>query len=90
MPIRSASPDIIGCPHQEGIDYYSDPYSGIIEAAISQAKSRHERVTVEAQDGSEAYAYLHRDGIAWGVNGPQGVNVLRGIRTPAGADIAVS
>jgi hypothetical protein len=46
-------------------------------------------VTVEAQDGAEAYAYPHPRGIAWGVNAPQtGVNVLRGIRRPDGADDA--
>lgn len=65
-------------------------YAAAIEAAISQAGVRRERTTVEAHGGAEAYAYPHRDGIAWGVNGPQGVNILRGIRRPDGADMAVS
>jgi len=40
-----------------------------------------ERVTVEAQDGAEAYAYPHARGFAWGVNAAQtGVNILRGVR----------
>jgi hypothetical protein len=43
-------------------------YSSTIEEAISQAKALHERVTVEAQDGAEAYASPHARGIAWGVN----------------------
>ena len=65
-------------------------YAAAIAAAIGKANASRERATVEAPDGAEAFAYPHRDGIAWGVNGPQGVNMLRGIRTPDGADIAVS
>jgi hypothetical protein len=66
-------------------------YSGTIEAAIGKAKATRERATVEASDGAEAYAYPHTRGIAWGVNAAQtGVNVLRGIRRPDGADEAVT
>ena len=62
-------------------------YSAAIEAAISQAKGMQERVTVETQDGAEAYAYPHPRGIAWGVNAAEtGVNILRGIRRPDGSD----
>lgn len=47
--------------------------------------------TVEAPDGAEAYAYPHREGIAWVVNAPEtGFNVLRGIRRPDDVDEAVS
>jgi hypothetical protein len=47
--------------------------------------------TVEAPDGSEVYAYPHQRGIAWGVNAAgSGVNILRGVRRPDGADEAVS
>ena len=47
--------------------------------------------TVEAPDSAEAYAYPHREGIAWVVNAPEtGFNVLRGIRRPDDVDEAVS
>jgi hypothetical protein len=37
-----------------------------------------------------AYAYPHQRGIAWGVNAAgTGVNILRGIRTASGLDVAV-
>ena len=42
-------------------------YSAAIDAAVSQARAMQERVTVETQDGGEAYAYPHQRGIAWGV-----------------------
>ncbi len=64
-------------------------YRAAIEEAIAFARFSHSRATVKADDGSEAYAYPHRDGVAWGVNGPQGVNILRGIRRPDGSDMAV-
>jgi hypothetical protein len=41
--------------------------SAAIDAAVSQARVMQERVTVETQDGGEAYAYPHQRGIAWGV-----------------------
>ena len=43
-----------------------------------------------AEDGAEAYAYPKPEGrIAWGVNAAEtGVNILRGIRRPDGADEA--
>ena len=66
-----------------------DRYRAAIEEAIAFARFSHSRATVKADDGSEAYAYPHRDGVAWGVNGPQGVNILRGIRRPDGSDMAV-
>ena len=66
-------------------------YSGTIEAAIAEASRMHERVTVEAQDGAEAYAYPHQRGIAWGVNAAgTGANILRGVRRPDGSDEAVT
>ena len=61
-------------------------YGGAIEAAIGKAKATHKRETVSASDGAEAYAYPHPRGIAWGVNAPEGFNLLRGIRRPDGAD----
>lgn len=65
-------------------------YAAAIETAIALASVSQERETVEAEDGSEVYAYPHRDGIAWGVNAAQtGVNVLRGIRAADGRDMAV-
>ena len=65
-------------------------YSEAIEAAISKAKDCRDLVTVEAFDGTEAYAHPHREGrIAWGVNTEKdGINILRGIRRPDGADEA--
>ena len=67
-------------------------YSAAIEKAVSKAKASRECATVEAFDGSEAYAYPKPQGrIAWGVNAPQtGVNILRGVRRPDGADEGVS
>jgi hypothetical protein len=66
-------------------------YSAAIEAAIAKANAGRDLRTVEAFDGAEVYAYPHKQGrIAWGVNGPQGVNILRGVRRPDGADEAVS
>jgi len=63
-------------------------YSEAIEAAISKAKVSRDLVTVEAFDGTEAYAYSQREGrIAWGVNTEkEGINILRGLRRPDGAD----
>ena len=56
----------------------------------SPRKSWREVVTVTADDGAKAYAYQKPEGrIAWGVNAPEtGVNILRGIRRPDGADEA--
>ena len=67
-------------------------YSEAIEAAISKAKVCRDLVTVEAFDGTEAYAYPQREGrIAWGVNTEkEGINLLRGIRRPDGDDEAES
>ncbi len=66
-------------------------YSDTIERAISEAGRLRERVTVEATDGAEAYAYPHPRGIAWGLNAAgSGVNILRGVRRPDGADEAIS
>jgi hypothetical protein len=57
-----------------------DHYSEAIEAAISKAKTCRDLVTVEAFDGTEAYAYPHREGrIAWGINTEK-----EGIKSPEG------
>jgi hypothetical protein len=65
-------------------------YLATIEAAIAKAKATHERAMAEAPDGTEVYAYPHRDGIAWGVNAAgTGANILRGIRRPDGSDEAM-
>ena len=57
---------------------------------ITKAKGLREAVAVIAFDGAEVYAYPKPAGlIAWGVNAPEtGVNILRGIRRPDGADEA--
>jgi hypothetical protein len=61
-------------------------YSREIEAAIAKANAAGSR---ENLNGSEVYAYPHRDGVAWGVNAPEtGVNILRGIRRTDGGDEA--
>ena len=65
-------------------------YGGAIEAAIGKAKARHQRETVSASDGAEAYACPHPRGIAWGVNASDGFNLLRGVRRPDGSDEAMS
>ncbi len=60
-------------------------YSAEIDRAIAEARETRERVTVEAEDGPEAYAYPHPRGIAWGVNAAgTGANILRGVRRPDG------
>jgi hypothetical protein len=62
-----------------------------IEVAIAKAKAMGDLATVAAPDGAEVYAYPHGASIAWGVNAAEsGVNVLRGIRRPDGADEVVS
>ena len=65
-------------------------YSAAIEAAIAKARFSRSRATVAAEDGAEIYAYPKPQGrIAWGVNAAEtGVNILRGIRRPDGADEA--
>jgi len=66
-------------------------YSNVVEAAIGKAQGSGWLETVKVGDGAEAYAYPHECGIAWGVNAAQtGVNTLRGVRRPDGADEAVS
>jgi hypothetical protein len=67
-------------------------YSDTIQAAITLAIARCERITIEAPDGAEVYAYPRQGGtIAWGANAAgTGVNLLRGVRRPDGADEAVS
>ena len=66
-------------------------YSDTIERAIAEAGRLRERITVEATDGAEAYAYPHQRGIAWGANAAEtGVNILRGVRRPDGTDEAVT
>jgi hypothetical protein len=67
-------------------------YSASIEVAIAKAKAMHDRATVEAFDGSEIYAYPHKQGAtAWGVNAAKtGVNILRGVRRPDGSDEGVT
>ena len=64
-------------------------YSFQIAAAIAAAGASRMRETVTASDGTEAYAYPHAGGMAWGVNAAKtGENLLRGIRRPDGSDIA--
>ena len=51
-----------------------------VEQAISQVRQHGERQTVSLPDGSEAYAYPHAHGIAWGFNrASDGFNIARGI-----------
>jgi hypothetical protein len=71
---------------------FKEHYSEALEDAISKAKACRDLVTVEAFDGTEAYACPHREGcIAWGINTEKdGINVLRGIRRPDGVDEAMS
>jgi hypothetical protein len=66
-------------------------YTAELEFVIGQVWLDGERHSETAEDGTEVYAYLHADGVAWGVNrAGDGCNVRRGIRTPQGVDIAVS
>ncbi len=62
-------------------------YRREIEAAIAKAKAAGSRENLTVADGSEVYAYPHRDGVAWGVNAAEtGVNILRGVRRPDGTE----
>jgi hypothetical protein len=52
-----------------------------VEQVIGLARQHGDRHTKDLPDGSEAYAYPHRRGIAWGVNGGSfGFNIARGVR----------
>jgi hypothetical protein len=65
-------------------------YRREIEDAIALARFSRSRATVTTEDGAEIYAYPKPEGlIAWGINSAKtGINVLRGIRRPDGADEA--
>jgi len=66
-------------------------YSDTIEAAVAMARATRDCSAVAAPDGAEVYAYPKSEGrIAWGVNTVTDVNILRGVRRPAGVDEAVS
>ena len=66
-------------------------YGAAIEEAIVKAKASRGIETVTAFDGASVYACPHGGGIAWGVKAPEsGLNILRGIRRPDGADEAES
>ena len=58
-------------------------YSAAIEIAVTRARASRDLRMVKASDGAG-------EGIAWGVNAAgSGVNVIRGIRRPDGADVIV-
>ncbi len=62
-----------------------------IDKAIEACRLSGEREVVSVRKGrGEAYAYKHERGIAWGVNGKDGQNVLCGIRRPDDIDEGVS
>jgi len=65
-------------------------YSREIEAAIAKAKAAGSRETLTTKDGAEVYAYpIPGSRVAWGINAAEtGMNILRGIRRPDGADEA--
>jgi hypothetical protein len=64
-------------------------YAATIDAAIGKARESGERESVMIGD-VEFYAYPHRDGTAWGLNAPDGRNILRGVRTANDIDIGES
>ena len=64
-------------------------YDAAIEEAIAKVKASRGLVNIRAFDGATVYAYPHGEGIGWGVNAHEsGLNILRGIRRPDGADEA--
>jgi hypothetical protein len=68
----------------------NESYQTALEFVIAQCRADGERHSKTLEDGTEVYAYPHRQGVAWGVNdGEHGFNVKRGIRTEDGTDIAV-
>jgi hypothetical protein len=67
-----------------------ESYQEALEFAIAQCWADGERHSRTLDDGTEVYAHVHKQGIAWGVNdGQTGFNVKRGIRKDDGTDIAV-
>jgi hypothetical protein len=51
-----------------------------VERAIELTREHGDHRSVNMPDGSEAYAYPHARGIAWGVNGGEnGFNIARGV-----------
>ena len=78
-------PAVIGNPSAQGMRR-----ERAIEEAIEKVKLSGEREFVRLSDGSEAYAYRHPRGVAWGLNAKSGMNTRRGIRRPSGRDEAVS
>ena len=63
-------------------------YRKEIDEATAKARRTKERVSVDALDGAEIYAYPKPgDEIAWGVNAPN--NIIRGVRRKDGADYGV-
>ncbi|MGA7326748.1 MAG: hypothetical protein WBX25_20210 [Rhodomicrobium sp.] len=66
-----------------------EQYRAELEAAINAARETGIQASVTAEDGTEAYAYPKRYGIAWGLNHREThFNFLRGIRQPDGTDKA--
>ena len=56
---------------------------------IAKAKAAGSRENLTTTDGADRLRYPHQAGIAWGINTAEtGVNILRGIRRPDGADEA--
>ena len=63
-------------------------YANELAEVIAKAKAAGSRESLTTADGSEIYAYPHKDGIAWGINrAADGVNIWRAVRRPDGADI---
>jgi hypothetical protein len=69
-----------------------EAYQTDLEFVIAQCWADGQHHSKILDDGTEVYAYPHKQGVAWGVQGAtHGYNVKRGIRGKEdGSDIAVS
>jgi hypothetical protein len=58
----------------------NDEQKAAVEDAIKLTRTHNSRKTISIADDSEAYAYPHAQGTAWGVNGgAHGFNIVRGV-----------
>jgi hypothetical protein len=65
-------------------------YQKEIDEVCEKVLKTQSHLKVTAIDGAEIYGYPRsQDRVAWGVNGPDGYNILRGIRRPDGRDEGV-
>lgn len=67
-------------PHGPEWDSLNGPQRRAVRKAITACRASDKMATIKAADGGEGYAYPrgHNEGIHWGFNGADGLNVARG------------